>query len=350
MTETVTVALTTPLAPEHRHLITDVDRRVELLVDDTLLPAQLHAGDHGGDPAYQRTPDQQEAFATMLAKADVWYGIPDNSSRMLRTLAPVSPRLRWVQTMAAGGGAQVRGAKLSAADLARITFTTSAGVHGVPLAEFAAFGVLAGTKDLHRFRAMQSAHDWPEVRWPVKQVAGQTVLVLGLGGIGVETARLLKALGAIVLGVRRTPDAVPNVDEVHPTQALPELVGRADAIVITLPDTHRTRHLYGADLIARTKPGAVIVNVGRGSVIDEPALIEALASGHLSSAFLDVTEKEPLPADSPLWDLPNVTIYPHIAALSEHEDRLIAELFADNLSRYLTGQPMRNVVEPGEFY
>ena len=350
MTETVTVALTTPLAPEHRHLITDVDPRIELLVDDALLPCQRHAGDHTGDPAYQRTPEQQQAFADMLAEAQVWYGIPDNSSRMLRTLAPSSPALRWVQTMAAGGGAQVRGAGLSEADLARITFTTSAGVHGTPLAEFAVMGVLAGTKDLHQFRALQTAHDWPDTRGPLRQVAGQTVLILGLGGIGLETARLLKALGTTVLGVRRTPGTVPNVDEVHPTQALPELVSRADAIVITLPDTHRTRHLYGAELIARTKPGAVIVNVGRGSVIDEPALIAALTSGRLSSAYLDVTETEPLPTDSPLWDLPNVTIYPHVAALSEHEDRLIAELFADNLSRFLDGKPMRNVVEPGEFY
>lgn len=348
--ETVTVALATPLEAEYRHLITDVDPRVALLVDDELLPAQQYVGDHTGDPTFRRTPDQQEAFAALLAKADIWYGVPDNSARLMGRLVPVSPRLRWVHTMAAGGGAQVRAAKLSEADLDRVTFTTSAGVHGGPLAEFAVLGVLAGAKDLHSMQRLQTAHDWPEMRWPMRQVADQTVLILGLGGIGLETARLLKAFGATVLGVRRTQGQVPGVDEVHPTEALPELVGRADAIIITLPDTHRTRHLYGADLIAKTKPGAVIVNVGRGSVIDEQALMAGLSSGQLSSAFLDVTETEPLPTDSPLWDQPNVTIYPHNAALSPHEDRLIAELFVANLSRYLAGQPMRNVVVPGEFY
>src|ERR1700712_5335789 len=134
----------------------------------------------------------------------------------------------------------------------------------------------------------------------MKQVSEQTVLVVGLGGIGKRTAELLKALGATVLGVKRTPGPVEFVDEVHPTTALAELVGRADAIVFTLPGTDATTGLYDAELIAATTPGAVIVNVGRGSVIDEAALVEGLSAGPLGSAYLDVTAVEPLPADSPL--------------------------------------------------
>ena len=343
------IALATPLPPELRRLITDVDPRVELVADDELLPPQRFPGDHSGDPTYRRTPEQARAFDDLLRGADIWYGIPDVDAGMLGRLVPDSPALRWVQTMAAGGGASVAAAGLSESDLDRVVFTTSAGVHAGPLAEFAVFGILAAAKDLPRLLEQQQQRSWPE-RWFLRQLREQTVLIVGLGGIGAETARLLKAFGATVLGVRRHPAPVPHVDEVHGEDALPDLVGRADAIVFTLPGTQHTEGLYGAHLIAATRPGAVVVNVGRGTVIDEPALIAALESGHLRSACLDVTATEPLPADSPLWQLPNVLISPHTAALDRAEDRRIAELFADNLARFLPGRPLRNVVRPGEFY
>lgn len=343
------VVLATPLAPELRHLITDADPRVELLVDDELLPPQRFPGDHSGDPAYRRTPQQQEAFAALLAKADVLYGIPDVDAALLAAAVAANPRLRWVQTMAAGGGSTVQAANLSQDELRRVVFTTSAGVHGGTLAEFALLGILAAAKELPRLRQLQRDHHWPE-RWAMPQVAEQTVLVVGLGGIGSETARLLKCFGATVLGVKRTVGPVDHVDEVHPLSALPDLVGRADAIVFTLPGTAATAGLYNAELIAMTKPGAVIINVGRGTVIDEPALIRGLTDGPLGSAYLDVTAVEPLPTDSQLWDLPNVVISPHTAALNAKEDQRIAELFARNLTLLLTGRPMINVVTPGEFY
>ena len=349
MSDTLKIVLATPLAPELRHLITDVDPRVELLVDDELLPPQRFPGDHTGDPGYRRTPGQARAFDELLARADVLYGIPDVDAKMLASAVAANPQLRWVQTMAAGGGSSVQAANLSAADLQRVTFTTSAGVHGGTLAEFALFGVLAGAKDLPRLAQLQRAHTWPD-RWAMRQVGEQTVLVVGLGGIGKQTAKLLKALGSNVLGVKRTVGPVDFVDEVHPDTALPELVGRADAIVFTLPGTDATAGLYNAELIAATKPGAVIVNVGRGTVIDEQALIDGLANGPLGCAVLDVTAVEPLPADSPLWDLPNVIIAPHTAALNDAEDRRIAELFAQNLRAFLDGTPLVNVVDPGEFY
>lgn len=348
-TDTLRVVLATPLAPELRHLITDVDPRVELLADDELLPPQRFPGDHGGDPGYHRTPEQAERFDILLAQADVLYGIPDVSPPLLAKTVAANPNLRWVQTMAAGGGSSVEAAHLSAADLERVIFTTSAGVHGGTLAEFALLGVLAGAKDLPRLERLKACHEWP-ARWAMKQVAQQTVLVVGLGGIGAETARLLKAIGSTVLGVKRTARPVEHVDEVHPVSALPELVGRADAIIFTLPGTAATTNLYGADLIAATKPGAVIVNVGRGTVIDEPALVEGLTNGRLGSAYLDVTAVEPLPTDSPLWDLPNVVISPHTAALNGEEDRRIVELFAENVRLFLAGKTLVNVVDPDQFY
>ena len=349
MTDALKVVLATPLAPELRHLITDVDPRVALLVDDDLLPPQRFPGDHAGDPAYGRTPEQARAFDALLAQADVLYGIPDVDAGMLAAAVAANPRLRWVQTMAAGGGSTVQAAHLSDVDLARVTFTTSAGVHGGTLAEFALFGVLAGAKDLPRLQQLKTAREWPE-RWAMRQVGEQTVLVVGLGGIGKQTAKLLKGLGATVLGVKRTVEPVEFVDEVHTDAALPDLVARADAIVFTLPGTDATTGLYNTGLIAATKPGAVIVNVGRGTVIDEPALIDGLINGPLGSAYLDVTSVEPLPVDSQLWELPNVVLAPHTAALSDKEDERIAELFAANLRAFLDGRAMRNVVNPGEFY
>lgn len=350
MTDTVRVALATPLPVELRRLITDVDPRVELLVDDALLPAQRYPGDHTGDPGFRRTPAQQADFDALLARADILYGIPDVQASTLAPAIAANPRLRWVQTMAAGGGSTVKAAGLSAEALQQVTFTTSAGVHGGPLAEFAVFGVLAGFKGLARLQADQAAHHWPERNYLMRHVGESTVLVVGLGGIGKETARLLKAFGATVLGVKRTAEPVEHVDEVVATAQLGQVVGRADAVVITLPGTEQTEKLYSAAMIAHTKPGAVLVNVGRGSVVDETAMIAALESGHLSAAYLDVVAQEPLAADSPLWDIPSVVIAPHTAALSVQQDRQIAELFADNLARFLRDQPLRNVVDTEHFY
>ena len=347
--KTVRIAVATPLPVELRTLITDVDPRVELLVDDDLLPPMRYPGDHQGDPDYRRTHEQQTAFEALLAKADVLYGIPDVSSTALADAVRANPDLRWVHTMAAGGGGQVKAAQLTDSELAQVVFTTSAGVHGGTLAEFAVFGVLAGAKDLPALLALQARREWPQ-RWAMKQVSEQTVLVVGLGGIGAETARLLKGLGATVLGVKRNAEPVPYVDEVHGIDALPALAGRADAIVVTLPGTAATTGLIGAEVLQAAKPGVVVINVGRGTVIDEPALIDALRSGQVSSAYLDVFAVEPLPDDSPLWSMPTVVIAPHTAALNSAEDRRIAELFADNLRRFLDGQPLRNVMDTKDFY
>jgi D-isomer specific 2-hydroxyacid dehydrogenase, NAD binding domain len=195
MSSTIKVALATPLESGLRNLVTDVDPSVDLLVDDSLLPPQRFPGDHEGDPAFSRTHRQQAAFERLLSQADVFYGIPDTRPAALAPAVRANPGLRWVHTMAAGGGAQVKAAALTPAELRRVLFTTSAGVHGGPLAEFAIFGILAGAKDLARLQAQQAARQWTG-RWAMKQVHEQTVLVVGLGGIGREVARLAKALGA----------------------------------------------------------------------------------------------------------------------------------------------------------
>ena len=196
----------------------------------------------------------------------------------------------------------------------------------------------------------QRANGWPSVRRPVHELRGQTMLIVGLGEIGVETARLAKAFGMTVVGVKRAPSDVEHVDEVHGNDGLTELVSRADAIVVTLPITPETEGLLSAEVLAAVKPGAVLTNVGRGAVVDEDALVERLRDGTLAGAALDVFATEPLPPESPLWELPNVIVSPHVSALSELENERIVDLFLDNLGRFLAGEPLLKRVTPDTPY
>ena len=348
-TDAVRVVIATPLAPELCDRIAAVDPRVEVVVDQELLPPMRHAADFSGDPSFSRTDEQQRRFDQMVDTAEVLYGIPDVQPPALARTVAANPRLRWVMTMAAGGGSQVVAAGLPADAFERIVFTTSAGAHGIPLAEWAVFGMFAGCKELPRLQRQQRAHEWP-TRIVGRPIQGSTVLVAGLGGIGQQVAKRCKALGMKVLGVKRSVGEVPGVDEVHSLDDLAEVVGRADHIVFTLPGTPQTEKLADAALLARAKPGVTVVNVGRGTVIDQDALIDALRSGQVGFAALDVFEREPLEDDSPLWDLDNVLVSPHSGGLDSKEDERICEIFCDNLRAYLAGRPLANVVDPGLGY
>jgi phosphoglycerate dehydrogenase-like enzyme len=210
-------------------------------------------------------------------------------------------------------------------------------------------GLLALTKDLPRLQADQRAHHWDH--YPVAELHGRTLLILGLGAIGTEVARLAKAFGMHTIGINRggTSDT-PHVDEAHMTNDLHELLERADALVVTLPLTDETTGMLDARAIGHLKPDAVLVNVGRGKIIDEPALVQALREQRLRGAALEVFATEPLPDDSPLWDLPDVLISPHTAALSLHENERIVELFCKNLRRYGRGEQLLDRVDTKLFY
>ncbi|MFJ9566897.1 D-2-hydroxyacid dehydrogenase [Streptomyces fuscichromogenes] len=353
------VAVAAPVSEENCARIQELEPRVDLVVDHSLLPPMRWPADFAGDPDWRRTPGQQRAYEAAVDSADALYGIPDVDPAALARAVRANPRLRWVHTMAAGGGGQVRAAGLTAGELRRVLFTTSAGVHGRPLAEFAVFGVLAGAKDLPRLNRQQRDHAWSG-RWTMGQVSRQTVLVLGLGGIGRKVAEALAALGAEVIGTSRRGagaggagaggTAVPGVSAlVHPDR-ITDVAATVDAVVNTLPGTEATEHLLGKRFFDALRPGAVLVNVGRGTVVDESALLDALDSGRVGFAALDVFETEPLPAHSPLWDHDRVLVSPHTAALDAAEDRLIAELFAANATRLLDGRDVLNRVNTVEFY
>lgn len=343
------VVAATPISEDLIARVCELEPRIDFVREQELLPPMRYPGDHGGDPSFLRTPDQQRSFENLVDGAEVLYGVPDEDpSQLARTIA-ANPRLAWVQTMPAGGGAQVRQASLDTGQLDRVVFTTSAGVHSQPLAEFAVFGLLAGAKSLPRLLEQQADHRWSQ-RWTMGLISEQTILVIGLGAIGRATALKLAGLGATVIGTSRHAEPVEGVHElVHPSD-LVSVVGRVDGIVVTLPGTPATEGLVSGEVLSAVRHGATLVSIGRGTVIDENALTVALDDGRIGFAALDVFAVEPLSADSALWSSPRVLISPHTAALNGAEDRLIAELFAENARRFLDGLDLINRVDTVEFY
>jgi phosphoglycerate dehydrogenase-like enzyme len=345
------VLIASPLEAELAARIQDADRRAEVLYQPDLLPPARWPADHRGDPAFERDAEGEARWRALLDRAEVLLGIPGDSAEGLAEAVNGLPGLRWVHATSAGAGEQVRKAGLPPEALERVAITTSSGVHAKPLAEFAVLGLLVVAKELPRLVEQQRARAWPEVHTPLRELSGQTLFLVGLGEIGREVARLGRALGMRTVGFRRTEGPPPDgVDEVHGPQRLTELAGRADAMVVSLPMTEQTAGLVDRATIERLPASCIFVNVGRGGVVDEPALIDALRDRRITGAVLDVFATEPLPADSPLWTLPNVFVTPHAAALSARENERITELFSDNLRRYLDGRPLRNVVEPGVYY
>ncbi|PZS29836.1 MAG: hydroxyacid dehydrogenase, partial [Pseudonocardiales bacterium] len=312
--ERVVVMIATPLEAELVALIEAVDDRLEVRYQPELLPPLRFPGDHRGVESFHRTPQQEQQWRAMLAEAEVLFGLPGDCPQGLADALKTSTRLRWVQATAGGAGEQVRAAGLTDEQLSRVLITRAGGVHVGPLAEFAVLGLLAFTKGLPRLLADKAARRWDH--YPMAELAGATVLIVGLGAIGIEVARLAKALGMRVLAVNRTGRTdSPYVDQARPSRFLPDLLPVAQCVVLTLPLTDQTRGMIDAAAISRMHTGAVLVDVGRGGVVDEPALVQALAQGRLAGAALDVFATEPLPPDSPLWELPNVLISPHTAGL-----------------------------------
>jgi phosphoglycerate dehydrogenase-like enzyme len=345
------VVIASPLEAQLVARIQAAEPQAEVLFEPDLLPPARYPADHRGDPAFRRDAEAEARWRALLDRAEVLFGVPGDTAEGLAEAVTGLPRLRWVHATSAGAGEQVRKAGLPAEALKRVTVTTSSGVHAVPLAEFSILGLLAMAKELPRLVEDQRARAWPEVHRPLRELAGQTLFLVGLGEIGREVARLGRALGMRTVGFRRTQGPPPDhVDEVHGPERLPELAGRADAMVVSLPLTDQTAGLVDRATIERLPASCIFVNVGRGGVVDEPALVEALREGRIAGAVLDVFATEPLPEDSPLWALPNVLVTPHAAALSARENERIVELFTDNLRRYLDGRPLRNVVEPGVYY
>ena len=339
----VTVVIASPLEPELVERLRAIDpARLRVVHEPDLIPTPRFPSDHIGRPP-SLDADGIARWLSILRSADVLLDVDWYAPDALRANAP---GLRWIQSSQSGVGRRVRELGL---DHGHVIVTTAAGVHAVPLAEFAVLGLLYLVRDVPRMQAEQARRSWDRI--VSRTLAGRRVLLVGLGAIGRETARVLAALGVEVWGMRRSDGPAPTgVGRLVGRDELLASLAAVDALVVALPDTSDTRHLIGAAELAALPDGAFVVNVGRGRVIDEAALVAALGRGHLGGAALDVFETEPLPADSPLWTMPNVLVSPHRASIVEAENGLIVDLFADNLQRFLDGRPLRNVYEPDRGY
>ena len=228
-----------------------------------------------------------------------------------------------------------------------VRLTTSAGASAEPIAQTAIAGLLYLARGFPHFLDAQRRRSWEALPQPPVDLDAQTLTVVGLGGIGSHIARLGRALGLHTIGVRRSPPRPDDpVDELHPPERLPELLPRTDWLALACPLTPQTRGLIDSRALAGLPPGAHLLNVGRGELVDEPALIEALGKGELAGAYLDVFAEEPLPASSPLWDLPNVLVTPHASSASRGNATRQTARFLENLVRFGQGQPLINEVLP----
>ena len=260
-------------------------------------------------------------------------------------LIVTAPRLRWFQQWWAGADWLFRYPKALERDF---ILTNVSGIHAIPMSEHILALLLAFARRLPESCRAQVRHEWiaHQQRRATFELAGKTVLLVGLGAVGKRTARLAAALGMRVLGVRRNPaQEVPGVDKIVGPEQLCDLLPDADFMVLTVPFTPETQRFIGVEELKRMKSTAYLVNVGRGGTIDEDALVQALREHWIAGAGLDVLEMEPLPEDSPLWDMDNVIITAHYAGSTPHYNERAGAVFLDNLQRYQAGEPLRNVVD-----
>lgn len=303
-------------------MLTRVRERVEALG----LPVELLAVARDG----QLAADSSQATAFFRDLPRVSY------ERVLSD----APALRWVHTISAGVDGLIN-------DQLRergITLTNAAGAYAIPIAEWVLHALLMIVKRGPQMVLAQQERRWHDAI-DSDELTGKTLTILGAGGIGREIARRAAAFDMRVWAVNRSGRAVPHVERVVSGDGWRDLLPETDMLVLAAPLTAATRGLVGARELALLPRHAWLINIARGSIVDEPALIEALRGGTLAGAALDTFTSEPLPPDSPLWTLPNVIVSPHHSGSSPHSEERALDLFIDNLQRFVSGAELRNVVD-----
>jgi phosphoglycerate dehydrogenase-like enzyme len=324
--------------------LTALDPRIEVLVEQYDEPHDLRSarGKPGAEDVRDRTPELTDAQREAFARIDIAIAID-----LPFDVATHAPNLRWVQSVGAGTG-QLQSAGLGEAG---IRLTSAAGANAVGIAEFMLGRVLQHWKHLRAIDAAQERHEWKPAYG--RQLAGATLGLIGVGAINSASATRAQAFGMRVVATRRsaTPGATaPGVDALFPTTEFHAMLGECDVVIAAVPETAETTGMMDAKAFAAMKQGALFCNVGRGSFVVEPALIDALERGHLGAAALDVTSVEPLPSDDPLWDAPNLYLSPHAAASPGALFVNLHQLFRENLVRYLAGEPLENEVDLSRGY
>lgn len=347
MSESVTVLIASFLEEEHVRRIARVDPRVRVIYEPEMLRPPRYPADHKG-AEFTRTPEQEARWISFLAEADILF---DFDQTHLGELPDLAPKVRWIQATSSGIGQFVK--RMGYAERMPDTVITKAsGVHARPLAEFCLMVMLFFRKGLPRMIRHQARKHWE--RYAGSDLEGRSVVIVGLGGVGREVARVSGALGMRVIGVDL--DGVGAeldsglLDSFVCAADFSTVLPEAEHLVLIAPHTPATEGMVGRKELALMPAGAILINVSRGALVDEEALIDALDCGHLGGAGLDVFQQEPLPPGSPLWTMPNVLVSPHSGSTSDQENRRLTDLFCENLIRFLAGRPLINVLRPGQLF
>ena len=288
------------------------------------------------DVVRARTPEETLAA---VADADVLYGMPSAA------VVAAAPHLRWIQSSAAGVEFIAKVPTIVEGD---VVVTNTRGAHGPSIAEHVFGLLLAMTRELPACLDQQRRRYWSRqtLYRTAREIRGLTMGLVGFGAISRAIAHRATAFDLTLAAVdAQAVDGQPYLDEVWPSSRLPELLATSDVVVVAAPLTTETRGMIGADEIAAMKASGYLIVVSRGGIVDEAALAAALGRGHLAGAALDVTEVEPLPEDSPLWDAPRLILTPHLAGASDEKERRCVEILRDNLLRFAAGEPLLNVVD-----
>ncbi len=290
----------------------------------------------------QGDSSKKKELDPMLAETEVLFGFIPPQNIITR-----APNLKWFQVTSAGVDRH-HGTEIWRSN---VTITGVSGIHATPISEFVMSLMLMFAKNTPLGFKMMQTREW--VRYRSGTLRGKTVGIIGLGHIGREVARLSKAFGMKVIATRRsakTGSRAKNVDRLWPSSQMKELLAASDYVVLTLPLTPETRHIISDAEFRAMKPTAYIINIGRGPLVDQEALIRALDKKLIAGAGLDVTVPEPLPKDSRLWDFDNVILSPHISGGMEDYMLRATELFCENLKRYLSGKKLLNIVDRKKGY
>ena len=308
-----------------------------ILILQTLSDAACQALEKLVPDALFITPDASGASADQIRSAHVIIGGLSKENLAL------ADNLEWMQVVSAG----VTDIVASGTFPARAVLTNATGAYGLAISEHMIGMLLSIQKKLHLYRDNQASQLWRN-EGPVTAIEGSTTLVVGLGDIGGDFARKMKGLGSYTIGIRKHPVHRPDfLDELHPMDQLDRLLPKADVVALSLPETPETVGIINRERVGLMKPTAILLNVGRGNAIDTDALCDALESGRLGGAGLDVTSPEPLPSDHRLWRLRNAVITPHISGgfqLQATQDRIM-QIIVDNFGRYTRGEKLANVVD-----
>jgi phosphoglycerate dehydrogenase-like enzyme len=347
------VLITFPLEPALVDQIEAVDPRIEARALGQEARQRLYRGSQTRYPSELEAQTAQRELAEALGWAQVLFGFWGPGLVELypspRALRADAPNLRWLQLTSAGVDRAARSGLVGPGS--DIMVTSASGLHATPIGEYVLTQMLMFSKGMHRSLRAQERREWQ--RFMPQELFGKTVGIVGMGHIGGEVARLAKAFGCRVLATRRSVaerTGGEGVDELLPASDLPYLLAESDFVVLCVPLTGETRHLIREVELRSMKPAAVLINIARGAVVDEPALVRALKEGWLAGAGLDVFEQEPLPDDSELWSLENVILTPHISGGTEIYNQRATGIFCENLRRYLAGEPLVNLADPERGY